>query len=350
MNPAMNPATNPRTNHAPRQLHDTTGLMTAAGTQSSPATALGGGESDGDHLGCVALNTVDLDTLDGKRSGWADCVIFSPQPATAEGLDPGRSTPARAVSGVREVFEQLRLVLAPGGVVWLDVADPATAPGADVTGLGWRMVLAVRADGWTLRNAITCITTPDPRAGERPDSSVVRTLFLLTRERHYYFSLPPHDPSTSWLTPPLDADQRRSRGARRRPGLQTGSAGQRTPSAVAGVCRGARGSGVLSRAVRNPGDVWSLPEDPDPFESCSCRPVELAGLRGGGSVPMASRAIALGCPPGGLVYDPLAFCGHGPVARAARHLGRRFQPGAPPASTTIGPVVAGARSRCGVGR
>jgi hypothetical protein len=354
MNPTKRPAMNPRTNHTPRQLNDTTARMTPAGTQSNPATAPGGRESSGHHLGRTDLDTVGLDTVDGERSGWADCVIFSPQPAAAGAVDPGRSTPAwvvaGVVSGVREVFEQLRLVLAPGGVVWLDVADPATAPGGDVTGLGWRMVLAVRADGWTLRNAITCITTPGPHIGEWPESAVVRTLFLLSRERHYYFSLPPHETSTSWLTLPLDADQRRCRGAGPRRGLATGSAGQRTPSAVAGVCRGGRGSGARSSTVRNPGDVWSLPDDPDPLESCSCRPVERAGLRGAASLALASRAIALGCPPGGLVYDPLAFCGHGPVARAARQLGRRFQPAAPPGSRTTGTVVAGARSRCGVGR
>lgn len=34
------------------------------------------------------------------------------------------------------------------------------------------------------------------------------------------------------------------------------------------------------------------------------------------------RAIAAGCPPGGLVCDP--FCGAGTTGLAALHLGRRF--------------------------
>ncbi|HZD16254.1 MAG TPA: hypothetical protein VE196_14260, partial [Pseudonocardiaceae bacterium] len=63
---------------------------------------------------------------------------------------------------------------------------------------------------------------------------------------------------------------------------------------------------------------------------CSCVPAYRAGLRGGGgSVTVAARAIALGCPPGGVVHDPLAVCGHGPVARAARQLSRAFHPATP---------------------
>jgi DNA methylase len=351
MNPVTNPAVNPALNrmpgHIPDELRDIDALTTPGGTQSDPATAPRGGELAGDHI-----DSADLDTVDPRRSRRADCVIVSPQPATAAALDP-RDTLALAgvVSGVREIFQQLRRVLVPGGVVWLDVAAPDTVAGADVTGVAWRMALAVKADGWTLRNAIIATTSPDLGRAVGPSSGAgVRTLFLLTRERHYYFALPQRDASSSWLTPPRESGRRRPRAAGCRPELRSGAAARHTPPAMTGLCASANSSRTLSRARWNPGDVWSLPHEPDRLESCSCEPTERAGLRGAGSTATASRAIALGCPPGGLVHDPLAMCGHGPVAHAARQLGRRFQPAAPLGSTTTEAVAAGARSRCGVSR
>jgi site-specific DNA-methyltransferase (cytosine-N4-specific) len=341
---------NPTNNHPAHQLSNSVARTTPTRTQSEPATAPSSEKPRGDHL----------DSVDDRRSQRADCVILNPQPATAKALDPRDAlTPAgtvsRAVSGVREIFEQLRPVLAPGGVVWLDVAEPATAAGADVTGLAWRMVLAVQADGWTLRNAITCTTAPDPRPTACPSSETgVRTLFLLTRERHYYFALPPREASTRWPTPARESGERRPRAAGCRPQLRASSADRHSPPAVAGVRGSAGGSGALSGALRNPGDVWSLPHNPDRLEGCSCGPAERPGPRDVGSVAaavaVASRAIALGCPPGGLVHDPLAICAHGPVARAARHLGRQFQPGARRGSTAISAVAAGPRSRSGINR
>jgi hypothetical protein len=346
MNPVTNPAVNPMPSHTPDELSDIDALTTPGRTQSDPAPAPRGAEPEEDHI-----DSADLDTVDPRRSRRADCVIVSPQPATAAALDP-RDTLALAevVSGVREIFQQLRPVLVPGGVVWLDVAAPDTVAGADVTGLAWRTVLAVKADGWTLRNAIICTTSPDPGRAAGPSSDAgVRTMFLLTRDRHYYFALPPREASTSWFTPPRESGGRRPRAVGCRPNLRAGAAARHTPPAITWVCASASGSRALSSARWNPGDVWSLPHDPDRVGSCSCGPFERAGLRGGGSVATASRAIALGCPPGGLVYDPLAMCGHGPVALAARQLGRRFQPAAALGSTTT-EAIAGARSRCGVNR
>ena len=310
----------------------------------------------------------------GGPTGPVDCVVLSPQPAGALAGHPRDAELLdAAVTGVREIFERLRPRLATGGVVWLHVAEPPRPPGADITGLGWRMALAVQADGWLLRNAIT--TTPTRGDGGPNETADGAMVFLLTRGRHYYFALPTRatptrsgattvpgkidrgsvDPGAAliaagatgeWPGPVWPSERRRERAA----------ASHRTRSRIgatrrpAGACAGGHGTG----AQMNPGDVWWLPpETPVPGSSSGpCRCTQLHGRerphgrphpgdprRGGerrgdsesgslygGAMPLmtAARAILLGCPPRGVVHDPLAMCGHGPVAQAARQLGRRF--------------------------
>ena len=283
-------------------------------------------------------------------TGRVDCVLVRPAPAASMTGHPHDAVvTSAAIRGLRTVFEALRERLVTGGVVWLEVAEPASAPGADVTGLGWRMALAVQHDGWILRNAITC--TPDPASAVG-----VSTVFLLTRQRRYYFALPARADAApavagaravaAWPAPACRTDGRRRPGVpavrqRRtalRPWQATGCPDGPRPIAMPGA-----GAGAVEM---NPGDLWRFPaEQPHPTDTdldwppCRCAPTHpgeliegLVGAPGGDrrSVTIAARAILLGCPPGGVVHDPLDWCGHGPVARAAAHLGRRFQPATPP--------------------
>jgi site-specific DNA-methyltransferase (cytosine-N4-specific) len=64
-------------------------------------------------------------------------------------------------------------------------------------------------------------------------------------------------------------------------------------------------------AGRNPGDVWRIATRP--YRGAHVAPFPL-------DLPL--RAIAAGCPEGGLVLDP--FCGAGTTGLAALQLGRRF--------------------------
>ena len=288
-------------------------------------------------------------------AGRVDCVILRPEPAgRLTGQPRDAALVAEAVEGLRAVFDQLGGRLALGGVVWLDVTEPATTAGADATGLAWRMALAVQRDGWILRNAITC--TPDPAA---PDAIGASTLFLLTRQRRYHFALPTRAdalPSVAgaramaaWPAPACLTDGRRRCAAaparQRRTTRRSWHA-----SGFSGGSRTGAGGGAVAM---NPGDVWRLAaENPGHGERgqdsprCRCAPAAprdvVGGLVGGsGSVILAARAILLGCPPGGLVHDPLAGCAHGPVARAAVLLGRRFQAADRPVETP--PVHVGSR-------
>jgi hypothetical protein len=286
-------------------------------------------------------------------TGRVDCVIVRPQPAASTG-HPRDLVVAAAVQGVRTVFDRLRGRLVTGGVVWLDVAEPAHSTGADVTGLAWRMALAVQRDGWILRNAITC--TPGSASA---DAVGVSTLFLLTRQRRYYFTLPTRADAVpavagaravaAWPAPACRTDGRRRPGAAAPRQRRTTRRRQRHTTGCPEKTRA--GAGAVEM---NPGDVWRLPADlPDHLDPdlespprCQCAPTnsgDLVGARGDylRSVTVAARAILLGCPPGGLVHDPLAGCEHGPVARAAGHLGRRFQPADRPAEALPTHVGAG---------
>jgi hypothetical protein len=326
---------NPTTTLTP---HQPIGLLAAPRPRDLDLD-LGGGASP--RAGSTAGHRDAPGGPSGAGTGGAvDCVVFSPQPGPAATLAPAAHL-KRAVAGVREIFDHLRLVLVAGGVVWLDVAEPATNAGGDVTGLAWSMALAARADGWVLRNAITCTSTP------------ARTLFLLTRDRHYYFALPTRDTTTTpasatrWPAPTCCRRRRRAPDTSSKGPHRAGSSRRhyRSTGCAGGVDENrSRRASVNQRF--NPGDVWWLPGNPDPDDGCSCAADPRAGLSGGGgSVIAAARAIALGCPPSGVVYDPLAVCGHGAAARAAHQLSRRFHPGALPGRSIANGAVSG-----GIGR
>jgi hypothetical protein len=317
-------------------------------------------------------------------TGPVDCVIVSPQPAGALTGHPHDTELLKAaVAALREMFDELRPRLVTGGVAWLHVAEPPRPPGADVTGLGWRMALAVQADGWLLRNAVT--TAPTPGGGARTGAAAGdSTVFLLTRDRHYYFALPTRgapapDARTTVPTVPAStgpgsaiptASAIAGGASTEWPGLvwsrerspRRATTSHRTRSRITGTrqrtgtCPGRRACG----AEMNPGDVWWLapgPLIPEPCSPAPCRcalsdrrdrpssdprhadpprgrqhqasPAHESLSRGVMPSMTAARAILLGCPPGGIVHDPLAVCGHGAVAHAARQLGRRFRPAAP---------------------
>lgn len=130
----------------------------------------------------------------------------------------------RYVAELRTLFDELRRVLRPEGVVWF---QPPATPAPATAGLGWAAVEAIRNDGWILRNAIICHTADHPTRG-------YQTLFLLVRNRRYFFD--------------LDAIHRSS----------------------ASPAAGESGAS-WRRSGANPGDVWTMPStnrmlSPDPGE------------------------------------------------------------------------------------
>lgn len=195
--------------------------------------------------------------------------------------------------------------------------------------LAGRVAFALQATGkWLLRNAVVWSkTNPMPESVRDRLSTTYEMLFLLTPSPRYFFDL---NPIREPLKHPQAADGSRVFGGvhkghtggveatRRRRGNRYGT-GKYTSNTVViepGAGRGnlvptGRAHTAAHPRGRNPGDVWRLPTRPYAGSHVAPFPIDL---------PL--RAIAAGCPPGGVVLDP--FSGAATTCLAALQLGRAY--------------------------
>ncbi|WP_327007684.1 site-specific DNA-methyltransferase [Dactylosporangium sp. NBC_01737] len=239
------------------------------------------------------------------------------------------------------VFDEARRVLTPTGTLWLNLADSyATGrrtgaggglPAKNLNGVPWRVAFALQRSGWWLRNAIIWAKkNPIPESVRDRLSASYELLFLLTRSQTYYFDL---DPIRVPLARPDAADGSRVFGstrkgrtggvdatARRRGGTYGGkyTAADTTDDTAVEPRAGSGNLKPIGHAHtaahhggRNPGDVWHIATRP--YRGAHVAPFPL-------DLPL--RAIAAGCPPGGVVLDP--FSGAATTGLAALHLGRAY--------------------------
>ena len=254
------------------------------------------------------------------------------------------------------VFDQARRVLTPTGTCWLNLGDSYASgskhahdtsngitairrlppvrnrsllPAKNLIGVPWRVAFALQASGWWLRNAVIWAkTNPMPESVTDRLSTTYELLFLLTRSDRYYFNLDPirvplrwpdladHPPIVGGIhkgrTGGVGATARRRGAQRRRPGKYGADDIGVEPRAGRGnlIPLGHAHTAAHTRG-RNPGDVWTIATRPYRGSHVAPFPVDL---------PL--RAIAAGCPPGGVVLDP--FSGAGTTALAAVQLGRSY--------------------------
>jgi DNA modification methylase len=286
---------------------------------------------------------------DGTVCGVCGAVWADPQ----YGLEP---TVEQYIARLVGVFDQASRVLTPSGTAWLNLGDsyaggakraydtgsglsptralpPVRAgsvlPAKNLIGVPWRVAFALQATGkWFLRNAVVWSkTNPMPESVRDRLSATYEMLFLLTRSERYFFDL---DPIREPLNHPHAADGTRVFGGvhkghisgveatRRRRGSRYG-AGKYTAEQVVVEPGAGRGNLVATGQAhtaahprgRNPGDVWRLSTRPYRGSHVAPFPIDL---------PI--RAIAAGCPPGGMVLDP--FSGAGTTGLAALQLGRAY--------------------------
>jgi DNA modification methylase len=249
-------------------------------------------------------------------------------------------SPAAYVETMRQVFAEVRRVLADDGTLWLNIGDSysssppgktdhalrsstlnaskrasaATAmmresvrtaavdrnrffPEKNMLGIPWRTAFALQDDGWILRNAIVW-NKPNAMPESVTDrlSSRHELIFLFAKSRRYWFDLDP-------IREPVQENNHTGHvfgGANKALNLTIGSSERRT----GGIYK-PTGNG------RNPGDLWTIPTTPFPGAHFAVFPVEIP-----------RRAIQAGCKPGGVVLDP--FSGSGTSGLAAGQLGRRY--------------------------
>jgi site-specific DNA-methyltransferase (adenine-specific) len=273
-----------------------------------------------------------------------DCVVTSPPYYQLRDYGhPGQLGAEPAVTGwvegLRTVGVQVARVLKPTGAFWLNLGDAFSrhhrfgVPPKSLLAAPERLMLALLADGWLLRNkVIWSKTNPLPSSVRDRLTLTWEVVYLLVRSPSYYFDLDAiREPHTSTVKP--------------QPGLHPSP----TPEFGAGALAASRTGLARAKAQgrpghplgRNPGDVWRtathgfrgahfatfppalirrpiLATCPPlvcsdcglPWGSAAGRPATAAG-------PHCGLAVA---PRPGVVLDP--FFGAGTTGLVAQELGR----------------------------
>lgn len=278
-----------------------------------------------------------------------DCVVTSPpyfQVRSYQGgaQEFGQETHVDEwVEHLRAVAAEIARVLVPWGAFWLNVGDvyashPSEGAPAKSLLLGpERLAQALLADGWLVRNRLAW-TKPNPL----PSSAVDRLtqswefVYLLVRERHYFFDLDAiREPlaNTDLPRPRPTPDRRTCHGARDhghsgltrlgREGLRGHPLGKNPGDAwrIAGARVRGHSASFPAELIRRP----ILSTCPEKVCTACGKPWQRAPhpVRFVEGKPCPRALIPCGCRAAtrpGLVLDP--FMGSGTVALVARRYGR----------------------------
>lgn len=294
--------------------------------------------------------------LDELPEGWADQIVTSPPYFRLRnyGADDQiglEETVEDYVETLRTCVRAMRRVLTPTGTLWLNLGDSYSlhskqgAPRKGLLGAPERLILALIADGWTLRNKIIWAkTNPIPSSVTDRLSTTHEVVYVLAASPRYYFDLDairePHR-----TTPPASRRPRHHSRAAHTKRSQSGWLGP-NGDGDDGLAKLKAHGAVGHPLGKNPGDVWHL--SPSHFHGAHfatfpealVRPMILAGCprlrcsrcrapythditRHGDTAQREPEHPSCRCnspPEPGLVLDP--FLGSGTTAVVAEDLGR----------------------------
>lgn len=302
------------------------------------------------------------DALEAVPDDAVDCVMTSPpywgvREYSGESKLGSEETVEEYVESLLAVFEEVERVLAPTGSLWLNVGD--TYESKDLTGVPWRVALALKDRGWILRNDVIWNKVKgNPSAADDRLRVMHEYLFHLVREREYYYDADAireepdgevtYDEDGNVVSPTgvsgtryrrqiehsdaLDEEERAAALDALEAHLDKLEAGeirdfrmvirdeQRTTHGdsedLSGRARQLAEDGFYVLRYNPdgpmPGNVWEIVPEDDHREDdhCAVYPVELC-----------ERPIRATCPEDGVVLDP--FVGTGTTVVAANRLGRR---------------------------
>jgi DNA modification methylase len=299
-----------------------------------------------------------LDVLRQLPDESVDCCVTSPpyfglRDYGQEGQYGMETSPAEYVTTMRDLFTEVRRVLAAAGTLWLNLGDtysgswggqgvtpttagfhgavvesgqygtkptrtgaikPGAPPAKNLMGMPWRVAFALQDDGWILRNDVIW-AKPNGMPSSVTDRLTTKHehVFMFSKSHRYWFDL---DPIREEYRGDRDLSRRSRSGDVNKENSVAqpwGSLRNRTPRHATATDN----TGWKDRVPephpngRNPGDVWVIPTQPFAEAHFAVMPVQLA-----------TRCIASGCREDGTVLDP--FSGSGTTGLAAAKLGRRY--------------------------
>ena len=256
------------------------------------------------------------------------------------------ASPAEYVERLREVFAEVRRVLATDGTLWVNLGDSYSSAGGksgvgvnaqvgstlrrqesrtrptsdrplkNLLGVPWRLALALQDDGWILRNDIIW-----SKPNGMPESVTDRLtnkhehLFMFAKSPRYWFNLDPirEQPIYTSGHPALSFDRDTKEADVPGQSMRQHRAGKR-PSAPGRNPQALEFGGKHDSwhpSGKNPGDVWAIPTQPFPGAHFAVMPPALV-----------ERCVQAGCKPAGTVLDP--FSGSGTTGMVAARNGHPY--------------------------
>lgn len=250
-----------------------------------------------------------LEVLKTLESGSCQCCVTSPpyyglRDYGVDGQLGHEETPEQYIDRLVKIMREVKRVLRDDGTLWLNLGD--TYKNKQLLGIPWRVVLALQADGWYLRqDIIWAKPNPMPESVRDRCTRSHEYIFLLSKKYNYYFDAKAiaeqvAESTVARLGQTSLFDQA---GSSRVPGKTNGNMK---------ACLPRYGSGTHGfQPLRNRRDVWHISTKPFKDAHFAVYPVDLA-----------EACILAGCPFGGTVIDP--FVGSGTTGVAARQTGREF--------------------------
>lgn len=244
-------------------------------------------------------------------------------------------TPDEFVARLVAVFREVRRILKPRGVLWVNMGDTycsrpngtvgrstldgSTAPHReyrrahgmrkdlsvvglkhkDLVGAPWMLAFSLRADGWYLRqDVIWHKPNPQPESVKDRCTKAHEYVFLLTKSERYYWS------GEAMQEPVSGTAHVRGKGVNPKASRNPGQHQPRQNSSFSAAVRGLVSS-------RNKRSVWSIVTEPYRGSHFAAFPTALAEI-----------CIRAASPLGGIVLDP--FSGTGRTGITCLRTGRRF--------------------------
>jgi DNA modification methylase len=286
-----------------------------------------------------------IDVLGHIESESVQCCVTSPpyyglRDYGVEGQIGVEPSLAEYIEKLVDVFDQVRRVLKPDGVLWLNMGDSYAGSGGalsrqgegamkgrsivaawqiaaaqkkkcagaipkndwglkpkDLMGMPWRVAFALQEAGWWLRSDVIWHkpTALPESVRDRPTRSH-EYLFLLTKSRRYYYD-------AAAISEPVSGNAHsRGNGVNPKALHDDSQSTRKNASWAAATC------GLVER--RNKRTVWTIASQPFSGAHSACFPAKLV-----------EPCILAGSRTGDLVLDP--FCGAGTTGLVAHRLGRR---------------------------